>query len=60
MDDAPPPHPPLYSEIVRDPRHDDIRAWVEDGWKLIWWMAEGRGRLYHIATDPRELIDLAG
>jgi arylsulfatase A-like enzyme len=57
--DHPPPHPPVYSEIVRDPKHEDVRAWVEDGWKLIWWMEEGRTRLYHVASDPRETKDLA-
>lgn len=36
----------------------DVRAYVEDGYKLV-WRGDGHRELYHLAEDPDELRDLA-
>jgi arylsulfatase A-like enzyme len=37
----------------------ELRALRRDGYKYI-WSSDGREQLYHLATDPGELTDLAG
>jgi arylsulfatase A-like enzyme len=37
----------------------ELRALGRDGWKYI-WSSDGREELYHLASDPEELTDLAG
>lgn len=37
----------------------ELRAVGRDGWKYI-WSSDGREELYHLASDPGELTDLAG
>jgi arylsulfatase A-like enzyme len=38
---------------------DRQRAVIHDGWKLIVYPRAQAARLYHVARDPQELIDLA-
>lgn len=36
------------------------RAVIHDGWKLILYPKSRTARLYHVAEDPEEMMDLAG
>jgi choline-sulfatase len=47
-------HTPVYGAYL-----DLQRAITEDGWKLIAYPKAKAFRLYHMAEDPQEMLDLA-
>jgi len=50
---------PILAEVTQLPAESDegdFRAWVEDGWKLV-WNSKGRHALYDLSRDPGERRD---
>ena len=41
------------------PPREGTVAVMQDGWKLVRYLATGREELYHLASDPQETADLA-
>ncbi|MCA9539043.1 MAG: sulfatase-like hydrolase/transferase [Myxococcales bacterium] len=54
---APPPHPPVFIEMVKDATHSDRRAVVDWPWKLQYGITFDEYRLYNLAEDPQERVD---
>jgi arylsulfatase A-like enzyme len=57
--DDPPPHPPVFTEMVQDHNHSDRRAIVDWPWKFQWGITFNEVSLYNLADDPDETHDLA-
>jgi arylsulfatase A-like enzyme len=52
---TPPPYESIYGSYL-----DRQRSITHDGWKLIVYPQANAARLYHLAEDPGETVDLAG
>jgi arylsulfatase A-like enzyme len=53
--ELPAPYPAIYGSYL-----DRQRSITKDGWKLIAYPRAGVLRLYDLAADPQETVDLAG
>ncbi|MEE2789187.1 MAG: sulfatase-like hydrolase/transferase [Myxococcota bacterium] len=57
-DITPPPHPPVYVEMLKDATHSDRRVIIDWPWKYQYGITFGEYSLYNLANDPNEQNNL--
>ncbi len=53
------PHPPIFSEMLKDATHSDRRSLILWPWKLLYSITYDHYRLYDLSEDLKEQRDLS-